>query len=72
LAMNPDDSPARHLERLGLTLASPLETEVWLSRHYWEQTSHLGRRLREQLTLERIGRRFREIIDEVLTGHQRR
>jgi hypothetical protein len=66
LAMNPDSSSARHLARLGFGVASPLEPEVWFSRWYWEETCELGKRLRKELTLERIGQRFKTIIDAAL------
>jgi hypothetical protein len=66
LALQPESSPARHLARLGFGIASPLDPEVWLSRWYWEECCAFGKRLREELTLERIGRRFKAIIDAAL------
>jgi hypothetical protein len=66
LAMNADSSPVEHLARMGFEVASPLDTERWLSRAYWEETQRFGRALRELLSLERIGRRFTRIIEEVL------
>lgn len=66
LAMNPDSSPVEHLARLGFEIASPLEPERWLSREYWEETRRFGGALRELLSRERIGRRFRRLIEEVL------
>jgi hypothetical protein len=71
LALNTGSSPARHLGALGFEIASPLDTEKWLSRAYWEETCRIGRRLREELTLERIGQRFRQLIDEVLAERRR-
>jgi hypothetical protein len=66
LAMNPDSSPVEHLARLGFEVASPLEPERWLSRDYCEETRRFGRALREFLSRERVGRRLRRILDEVL------
>jgi hypothetical protein len=66
LAMNPEISPVEHLARMGFEVASPLDTEWWLSRAYWEETRRFGRALREVLSLERIGRRYKRLIDEVL------
>jgi hypothetical protein len=64
--MNPDSSTAEHLARMGFDLADPLDTEWWLSPEYWEETQRFGLALRELLSLERVARRFKRIIDEVL------
>src|SRR5262249_22503917 len=66
LAMNPDSSPVEHLARMGFELASPLNTERWLSRDCWEETRRFGAALRELLSQERIGLRYKRIIEEVL------
>jgi hypothetical protein len=66
LALNPDSSPAEHLGRLGFDVPSPLDADRWLARDYWEETRRFGAALRELLSLERIARRFRRIIDDVL------
>jgi hypothetical protein len=66
LAMNPDSSPVEHLARLGFDLASPLDVDRWLSREYWEETRRFGTAMRELFSRERVGRRFRRMIDEVL------
>jgi hypothetical protein len=42
LAMNPDSSTAEHLARMGFEVASPLDTDRWLSREYWEETRRFG------------------------------
>ncbi len=70
LAMNPDSSPVDHLARLGFEVASPCDTSRWLSKEYWQETQHFGRALREILSLERIGRRFKRIIDGALAQKQ--
>lgn len=66
LAMNSESSPVDHLSRMGFDIASPLDWQQWLSREYWEETRRFGAAIRELLTLERIGRRFRGHLDEVL------
>lgn len=66
LAMNLDSSPVEHLARMGFDVASPLDTDRWFSRDYWEETQRFGRALRELLSLERIGRRYKKIIESVL------
>ena len=66
LAMNPDSSPVEHLARLGFDVPSPVDVGRWLSREYWEETRRFGSALRELLSRERVGRRFKRIIDDVL------
>ena len=67
LAMNPGSSTVEHLARMGFEVASPLDPERWFSRGYWEETQRFGLALRELLSPERIGRRLRRIVEEVLT-----
>jgi hypothetical protein len=66
LAMNLDSSPVEHLARMGFEVASPLDTDHWFSREYWEETQRFGRVLRELLSQERVARRYRRIIENVL------
>jgi hypothetical protein len=66
LAMNSDSCVVEHLARMGFEVASPLDTERWFSRAYWEETCRFGAALRELLSLRRIGLRFKRIIEEVL------
>jgi hypothetical protein len=66
LAINPDSSVVEHLARMGFDIPSPLDMDLWLSQKYWEETKAFGRALRELLSLERIGRRYRRIVDEVV------
>jgi hypothetical protein len=66
IAMNPDSAPAEHLARLGFPVVSPLDVERWLSREYWQETLCFGAAIRELLSLERIGLRWRRLIDELL------
>jgi hypothetical protein len=67
--MNVDSSPVEHLARMGFEVASPLDPERWLSREYWEETRRFGLAIRELLSLERVARRWRLLIDEVLALH---
>jgi hypothetical protein len=68
LAMNADSSPVEHLARLGFEIAPLHDRERWLSRDYWEETRRFGAVLRELLSRERIGHRWKRLIDEVLAG----
>jgi hypothetical protein len=66
LAMNPESSPVEHLRRMGFEVTSPLDWDRWLSQEYWEETRRFGWSLRELLSRERIGRRLRNVIEDVL------
>ena len=72
LAMNADSSPVEYLARLGFEVASPLDMDHWFSRAYWEETRRFGLALRELLSRERIGRRFKRLIDDVLAERRGR
>jgi hypothetical protein len=65
LAMNADSSPVEHLGRMGFEVASPLDPERWLSRAYWDETRRFGLAVREMLSLERVARRWRLVIEEL-------
>src|SRR3989442_9412999 len=66
LAMNLDSSSVEHLARMGFDVASPLDTERWMSREYFEETCRFGRAVRELLSIRRIGRRYKRIVEDVL------
>jgi hypothetical protein len=66
LAMNPESSSVEHLAELGFAVPSPLNQARWLSRAYRQETQRFGGALRELLSRERIGRRYRRVIDGVL------
>jgi hypothetical protein len=66
LAMNPDSCVVDHLARMGFDIPSPLDTSSWLSMEFWRETVTFGKALREVLSLARIGRRYKRIIDDVL------
>jgi hypothetical protein len=71
LAMNRGSSPVEHVARMGFEVATPEERERWLSREYWQETKRFGAALRELLSLERIGNRYRRIIEEVLAERRK-
>jgi hypothetical protein len=70
LAMNADASPVEHLGQLGFAVASPSDPGRWLSLEYWQDTRRFGAALRELLCLERIGRRWQRLLEEVLSGRR--
>jgi hypothetical protein len=71
LAMNADSSSVEHLARLGFDVVDPDDHERWFSPEYREETQRFGTALREILSLERIARRFRRVIEEVLQERRR-
>ena len=66
VAMNSDSSTVEHLAQMGFEVPDPSDVDYWLSREYWEETQRFGAALRELLSIERVGRRFSRIIDEIL------
>lgn len=67
LAMNEDSCVVEHLAGMGFDVASPLEPERWLSPGYWEETRRFGLTIRQKLTLEEVGRRWRSLIENVVS-----
>jgi hypothetical protein len=72
--MNQESSPVEHLARMGFEVAAPREPERWLSRAYWDETRRFGLAIRELLSRERVARRWRRLIDDLVpqTGTDRR
>jgi hypothetical protein len=50
----------------GFELVEPSDRDRWFSKEYWRETREIGGQLRRELTLESVGRRYKEIIDKVL------
>ena len=67
VALSAGSGPSEHLARLGLVVPTPHETERWLSESYWDETRRLGERVTKDLSLIHITRRFRGIIDSMLS-----
>jgi hypothetical protein len=65
LAMNEGSSSVEHLARMGFEVASPLDTGWWLSREYWEETRRFGLALLEMLSVVRVARRWKRVVEEV-------
>jgi hypothetical protein len=70
LALNPGSSPTEHLADLGLRVPSPLDTEHWLSEHYWKEMRRLGERLTRELAPARVATRFRKVIEAALASRR--
>lgn len=67
IAMN-DSESVIYFKKKGLILASPKKTDRWFSEAYWEETIEMGRILREELSLESIGNKYRSYIDYLVKG----
>jgi hypothetical protein len=66
LAMNTDSCVVDHLGAMGFDVSSPLDNERWLSPEYWRETQRFGRAIRELYSRERVGRRYKRLIDGLL------
>jgi hypothetical protein len=64
-AVNADSYSAEYFRDRGFDVASPLETERWLSREYWEATRAAGERLRAATSIEAVAARYRELIESI-------
>jgi hypothetical protein len=62
-AVNSDSSAAEHVEReYGLRLPAPEDHERWLSDEYFKETRSLAARLRAELSVDQITRRYLAIL----------
>ena len=68
LAMNTESSSVKHLARQGFQIASVDDQEFWFSDEYRNQTIEFGSELRKILSRENIGKRFKTIIDSILSN----
>lgn len=69
LAMNAPSSSVEALAALGFAIPSPEETDRWWSCSYAEECRRIAPRLREELSLSRLGSSWRALLHEV---HRRR
>ncbi|WP_298868597.1 glycosyltransferase family 4 protein [uncultured Gimesia sp.] len=66
LAMNQDSNSVKHLAKLGFDVATPEDSDYWFSDEYREEAQRFGITIRELNSQERVGMRFKQIIDEVI------
>jgi hypothetical protein len=64
-AVSPRCAPALWFQALGFELASPLDSDRWFSKAYFDATRAIAHDLREALSLEAVGRRYREILESL-------
>jgi hypothetical protein len=67
-AVNPETSTAEYFRVRGFELASPADTDRWLSREYWEETRTCAYQLRDRTSLESVGREYRRLIESLWDG----
>lgn len=63
-AINTESEAHSYFLKEGLALCTPQETKRWLSKEYWNETVQIARRLRESLSLESIGLKYKRYIEE--------
>jgi len=65
-AVNQESYSAEYFGTRGYPVPSPMDTEYWLSRDYWDKTQAVRNNFREQLSLENVGLAYKQIIDRIL------
>ena len=71
LALQPESSPAMHLAKEGFRVAALDDPARWNSREYWDEVVQFAAELRGRLTLERVAKRWSNIIWNVLAERHR-
>ncbi len=66
LAVNPGSYAEEYFFARGFPVASPEQISRWLSRQYWEQTREFGLELRASISLEAVGKQYRDLIESIL------
>lgn len=59
-ACNPESAGAAYFRARGFDLASPAAEDYWYSQDYWQETQRFAAQLRETISIEAVGRRYRE------------
>lgn len=63
-AVNQESASYEYLEMKGLHPATPDDLDYWFSEDYYLKTKNLAVTLREELSLEKIGERYKEFVLE--------
>ncbi len=62
-AINGGSYSAEYFAKRGFNLASPLSQDRWFSKRYWEETREFSHKVREETSIEAVGRIFQEVIN---------
>jgi hypothetical protein len=65
LAVNRDSHSFDYFHKRGLNLATPDDQQRWLSREYWQETKRFAEKHLGELSLEKIGLQFRDLIRQI-------
>jgi glycosyltransferase involved in cell wall biosynthesis len=66
LAMNANSSSVKYLAKRDFLVASVEDQEYWFSDEYRERSLEFGAELRKSLSREKVGKRFKTIIERIL------
>jgi hypothetical protein len=66
-AVNRDSYSSEYFRTRGFEVAGPDEAR-WFSRDYWEETRAAAQTLRPAISLEAVGLRYRQLVEEVLAA----
>lgn len=69
-AMNRPSSSVDHLSGLGFSIPEPDDLNTWLSQEYAAECQRFGFAVSELLSLDRIGHRWRAVLQDVVTVRQ--
>lgn len=69
-AVNSDSYSAHYFRTIGFNIASPTETMRWFSKQYYNETQKFGDVLKQSISLESIGLKFKRFIDKITVKEQ--
>ncbi len=67
IAMNKDSSSSEHFGGRGFNIASPLQESLWFSKEYYDRTYEYGKKLRNSLSIDSVGKKYKQYIDMCLS-----
>ena len=64
-AINKESYSTEYFKKKGFNLATPDNTEKWFSKEYWEETRMFGKYLKNEISLDVVGLRYKRIIESL-------